>query len=76
MKLAEMSGLVREDWHNLANAIVSEYKEFNDTYARMAERAEAVGDKDVAKGLREIAAEEAQHHQDFKAAVSRSLKPD
>ena len=73
---ARMYGLVREDWHNLANAIVSEYAEFSQTYTRMAERAEAAGDKDVAKTFREIAAEEAKHHQDFQAAVSKSLKPD
>jgi rubrerythrin len=73
---ARMYGLVREDWHNLANAIVGEYAEFNQTYTRMAERAEAAGDKDVAKSFREIAAEEAKHHQDFRAAVSKSLKPD
>ena len=75
-ELARMDGLVREDWHNLANAIVSEYAEFSQTYTRMAERAEAAGDKDVAKTFREIAAEEAKHHQDFQAAVSKSLKPD
>ena len=46
----------------------------NQTYTQMAERAEAAGDKDVAKTFREIAAEEAKHHQDFKAAVSKSLK--
>src|SRR6516162_3540590 len=73
---ARMYGLVREDWHNLANAIVSEYAEFSQTYTQMAERAEAAGDKDVAKTFREIAAEEAKHHQDFQAAVSKSLKPD
>ena len=73
---ARMYGLVREDWHNLANAIVSEYAEFSHTYIQMAERAEAADDKDVAKTFREIAAEEAKHHQDFQAAVSKSLKPD
>ena len=70
------SAAVREDWHNIANAIVGEYAEFNQTYTQMAERAEAAGDKEVAKSFREIAAEEAKHHQDFKAAVSKSLKPD
>jgi len=73
---ARMYGLVREDWHNLAMAIVGEYAEFNQTYTQMADRAEAAGDKEVAKTFREIAAEEAKHHQDFKAAVSKSLKPD
>jgi len=73
---ARMYGLVREDWHNLSMAIVGEYVEFNQTYTEMAERAEAAGDSEVAKTFREIAAEEARHHQDFKAAVSKSLKPD
>ena len=73
---ARMYGLAREDWHNLANAIVSEYAEFSETYAKMAERAEAAGDKEVARSFRAIAAEEAEHHRDFKAAVSKSLKPD
>ncbi len=76
MEVARMSGLLREDWHNLANAIVGEYTEVSGTYARMAERAEAAGDKEVAKRFREIAAEEAKHHKDFQAAVSKSLKPD
>jgi rubrerythrin len=73
---ARMCGLVREDWHNLANAIVGEYAEFSQTYTQMAERAEAAGDKEVAKSFREIAAEEAKHHRDFQAAVSKSLKPE
>jgi hypothetical protein len=40
----------------------------------MAERA-AAGDKGVAKAFREIV-EEARHHQNFQAAVSKSFKPD
>ncbi len=76
MEAARMYGLVREDWHNLSNAIVSEYSEFSKTYAQMAERAEAAGDKEAAGSFREIAAQEAKHHQDFKAAVAKSLKPD
>lgn len=76
MEAARMYGLVREDWHNLSNAIVGEYSEFSKTYAQMAERAEAAGDKEAAGSFREIAAQEAQHHQDFKAAVAKSLKPD
>ena len=73
---ARMYGLVREDWHNLANAIVSEYVEFKQTYTQMAERAEAAGDGEVAKSFREIAAEETKHHQEFRAAISKSLKLD
>lgn len=75
-EVARMYGLVREDWHNVANAVVSEYAEFSQTYAQMAERAEAAGDKEVAKTFREIAAEEAKHHEAFRAAVSKSLRAD
>jgi rubrerythrin len=76
MEAARLAGLVREDWHNLANAIVSEYAEFHQTYAQMAERAEAAGDKEVAKSFRAIAAEEEKHHREFQAAISKSLKSD
>jgi rubrerythrin len=75
-EVASMYGLLREDWHNIANAIIGEYAEFNVSYARMAEHAEAAGDRELAKKFREIAAEEAKHHKDFQAAVSKSLKPD
>ena len=73
---ARMYGLVREDWLNLSDAIVGEYADFSKTYVRMAERAEAAGDKEVARNFREMAAEEVKHHEDFKAAVSKSLKAD
>ncbi len=75
-EMARMYGLVREDGHNLANAIGSEYVESRKTYAQMAERAEAAGDKEAAGSFRQIAAQEAQHHQTFKAAVAKSLRPD
>ena len=73
---AEMYGLVREDWNNLATAIVGEYADFSKFYAQMAERAEAVGDKEVARSFREIAMEETKHHKAFQAAVSKSLRPE
>jgi rubrerythrin len=76
MEAARMYGLVREDWHNLSDAIVSEYADFSKTYVGLAERAEAAGDKEVARTFREMAIEEVKHHQDFKAAVSKSLKAD
>ena len=76
MEAARMYGLAREDWRNLSDSIVVEYAEFSKTYVRMAERAEAAGDKEVARTFREMAAEEAMYHQDFKAAVSKSLKAD
>ena len=67
METAKLVGLVREDWQNLENAIVSEYAEFSQTYAKMAERAEAAGDKEVAKSFRAIAAEEEKHYREFQA---------
>ncbi len=73
---AEMYGLVSEDWNNLANAIVSEYNDYTDNYVKLAERAEANGDKQIAAKYREIAADEAKHHKNFTAAVSNALKPD
>ena len=76
MEAARMYGLVREDWLNLSDAIVGEYADFSKTYVGMAERAEAAGDKQVARTFREMAAEEVKHHEDFKAAVSKSLKAD
>jgi rubrerythrin len=76
LEAARMYRLVREDWLNLSDAIVSEYADFSKTYVRMAERAEAAGDKEVARTFREMAGEEVKHHQDFKAAVSKSLKAD
>ncbi len=76
IEAARLVGLVREDWHNLANAIGSEYTEFSQKYVRMAERAEAAGDNEVAKSFRAIAAEEEKHHRDFLAVSAKSLKPD
>lgn len=73
---ARMYGLVSEDWNNLANAIVSEYNDYTDNYVKLAERAEANGDKEIAAKYREIGADEEKHHKNFKAAVSSALKPD
>lgn len=73
---AKVYGLVGEDWNNLANAIVSEYNDYTDNYVKLAERAEANGDKQIAAMYREIAADEEKHHKTFKAAVAKALKPD
>ncbi len=73
---AKMYGLVSEDWNNLSNAIVGEYNDYTDNYAKLAEGAEANGDKAVAAKYREIAADEEKHHKNFMAAVSKALKPD
>jgi rubrerythrin len=74
--LSELYGLVREDWDNVAKAIVDEYALKVKTYAQMAERAEALGDKEVAKTFRVIAVSEGQHQADFKDSISKALKPD
>lgn len=76
MEAARQYGLARQDWHNLSAAIVSEYGEYSRTYAQMAERAEAAGDKETARSFRDIAADEEKHHRDFMAAVDKSLKSD
>ncbi len=73
---SKLYGLVREDWDNIAKAIVDEYALKVKTYAQMAERAEAVGDKEVAKALRLVASSEGQHQADFQHSVSKALKPD
>ncbi len=76
MEEARLSGLAREDWHNLSDAIVAEYAEASRTYAQMAARADAAGDKEVAETFRVLASVEARQHQEFLAAVKKSLKPD
>ncbi len=73
---SELYGLVREDWHNIAKAITDEYVLKAKTYAQMAERAEAVGDKEVAMTFRATATSEGQHQADFQDSVSNALKPD
>ena len=76
MEVARLYGLARQDWNNLTDAIVGEYGEFSKTYTQMAERAEVAGDKEAARSFRQLAVEEEKHHQDFKAAIDKSLKPD
>jgi rubrerythrin len=43
-------------------------------YSRMAEQADAVGDKDIAQLFRDIADNEATHHQEFLKTLSKSEK--
>ncbi len=75
-RIAAMAGLVREDWNNLAEAIIGEYVASTQTYARMAERADAVGDAETAKLFRQLATEESAHHLNFKTLVPKALKRD
>jgi rubrerythrin len=76
MEWARRSGLVGEDWNNVANAIVGEYTDDMAMYARLADRAEAAGDKGMAQRFREVRAAEEMHRDMFTKAVSTSYKPD
>jgi rubrerythrin len=60
---------------NISEAIVGEYNESKTLYAKMAERAEAAGDKETAKLFRDISEDEAKFHQDFIASMSKATKP-
>ncbi len=73
---SQLYGLVREDWHNIAKAIVDEFALKTKTYAQMAERAEAIGDKEVAKTFHNTATWEGQHQADFQESISKALKED
>lgn len=73
---ARLYGLVREDWHNIAKAIVDEYVLKAKTYSQMAEHAEAVGDHEAAKSFRDTATAEGRHQIEFQDSVSKALKPD
>ena len=73
---AQLYGLVREDWHNIAKAIVDEYALKAKTYSQMAEHAEAVGDHEAAKSFRDTATAEGRHQIEFRDSLSKALKPD
>ena len=73
---AQPYGLVREDWHNIAKAIVDEYALKAKTYSQMAEHAEAVGDHEAAKSFRDTATAEGRHQIEFRDSLSKALKPD
>jgi rubrerythrin len=55
----------------LADATALEYREAKLMYSKMAERADAVGDKDIAKLFRDIAVNEDTNHQEFLQAFSK-----
>jgi rubrerythrin len=66
---AKLYGLVGSDADNLRDAIKGENYETTQMYPQMARRAEAVGDKDVAKHFREVGADEAKHRDAFQSAL-------
>ena len=76
MEWAKRSELVGDDWNNLANAIIGEYADDMAMYARLADRAEAAGDKEMAQRFREVRAEEEKHRDRFMKAASTSFEPD
>lgn len=75
MEWARRSELVSEDWNNVANAIVGEYTDDMAMYARLADRAEAAGDKEMAQRFREVRAEEEKHRDRFMKAGLASRRP-
>lgn len=72
--LTKASSAQQTNQMRLADAIVSEYSEGKIMYTRMAERAEAVGDAEIAKLFRDIAANEEAYHQEFVKIFSKSGK--
>ena len=69
---AKLAGLAGSDAENLRDAIKGENYETTQMYPQMAQRAEAAGDKDVARHFREIGADEADHRDAFQAAFQKA----
>ena len=67
---AKLYGLVKGDHENLVNAMSAEFTEATQLYGDMAKRAEAAGDAAAAKHFNELARDELDHRDIFKAAIS------
>ena len=67
---AKLYGLVKGDHENLVNAMSAEFTEATQLYGDMAKRAEAAGDAAAAKHFNELARDEMDHRDIFKAAIS------
>jgi rubrerythrin len=67
---AKYIGLVKSDHMNLVDAMSGEYVEYTQMYLDMAKRAEAAGDASSARYFTEIAADESNHRDAFKAALA------
>ena len=72
---AKLYGLVGDGLKNITKAIGDEYVLKADTYVKIADRAEAAGDKQVAEIFRQNANDEAEHIAMFKAVLVKTLKP-
>ena len=67
MRQATSFGLIRSDAENLEDAISGEHREATETYPAMASRAIAAGDAKVAQHFANVAKDEAEHENTFKA---------
>lgn len=68
---AKLYGLVKSDHLNLVNAMSAEFVEATQMYQEMAKRAEAAGDAEAAKHFAELAKDEIDHRDMFKAAITK-----
>ena len=68
---ADALGLVKSDEANLADAAAGEQYENTKMYIDFAKQADADGDKKVADLFRQIAADEGDHYNAYKAALDK-----
>lgn len=68
---ADALGLVGTDQANLLDAAAGEHYENTKMYVEFAQQADAVGDKKVAELFRQIAADEGDHYEAYKAAADK-----
>ncbi len=68
-ELAELAGLVGNDYDNLCNAVHDESYEAESMYREFAAQAAAPGDNHAAARFAEIGRDEMQHRDAFKAAL-------
>ncbi len=67
---AKLYGLIKSDHENLVNAMSAEFTEATQMYQEMAKRAESAGDTATAKHFSDLARDELEHRDIFKAAIS------
>jgi rubrerythrin len=60
---------------SVADVVVSEYANTKAIYAKWAERAEAAGDKEIAKIFRQLDAEEGTHYKAFREKLTGAVSP-
>ncbi len=76
MTSARLYGLVREDWHNIAEAIVDEYVLKAKTYFQMANVPKPLATRRWQRAFHHTADSENQHQAEFRDSISKALKPD